>query len=67
MSIKQHLDTPGLVCPECGYEFIFCDVRGCENFAEWEGWMKRGVMNIRVRVCEKHKTLTIGGQLENER
>ena len=46
-------------CPECGYKFIPCDIKGCEQWAEWEGWMGQGHI-VRVRVCEEHKKLLRG-------
>jgi predicted amidophosphoribosyltransferase len=58
-------------CPECGSRFImeYCEVQGCENEAEWEGWYRAvdftgnttGLIQIR-KVCQEHKSLLIGGK-----
>jgi len=60
---------PCYECPECGHVFIPCEVPECEKPATYEGWSHRrdfaGVltgMMFKARVCEKHKTLLIGGQ-----
>ena len=48
-------------CPCCGAMLIKCDI--CkEGFAEYEGWIRRGIMNARVRVCEKCIPKTLAGQ-----
>lgn len=48
----------GKVCPECGLEYVFCEVEGCDNFAVYEGWVSTGVMLQRRRLCKECTKLT---------
>lgn len=60
-------------CPCCGCEFeeVICDVAGCDNPAEYEGWWRAkdftgnatGLIRL-VQVCEEHRTLLIGAEDE---
>ena len=61
-------------CPICGYEEILCEVSGCENEAEYEGWYRctdplldtpTGLIQRRM-VCIEHTTLLIGAEKEKE-
>jgi hypothetical protein len=62
-------------CPNCGYEFdseeedlVLCEVAGCANLAEWEGWYEvrdpmlgtpTGLVQKRS-VCSDHKYMLRG-------
>lgn len=54
-------------CPNCGYKEIPCEVPGCKEEAEWEGWYRvvdftgnpTGLIQKRM-VCELHKFYLIG-------
>lgn len=39
--------------------FPICSIKGCENIAEWEGWIGEGLIR-RVNVCNDHKYLLRG-------
>ena len=54
-------------CPKCGYVENECEVSGCHEPSEWEGWWRAiGPFGLptgliqRRRVCEAHKILLIG-------
>ena len=49
-------------CPTCGVTHIRCEAPDCEGWAEYEGWQKRGVMNVRVQVCKECLPTLIGFQ-----
>ena len=48
----------GNICPSCGVEYVFCEVKDCNNFATHEGWVKVGIMLQRHRLCKEHVSLT---------
>ena len=56
-----------MICDAC--KLLICEVEGCTRAAEYEGWISRGTMNMKIRVCPEHVYVTIGGQkeLQNER
>lgn len=57
-------------CPNCGYVEEECEVPGCHEPWEWEGWHKvkdpflgtsTGLMQKR-KVCDHHEYLLDGGE-----
>ena len=41
------------------FEYGFCDISGCKEIAEYEGWIGNGLIR-KINVCEGHKHLLIG-------
>ena len=39
--------------------FPLCDISGCTDFSEWEGWIGEGFIR-KVNVCNAHKHLLRG-------
>lgn len=40
--------------------FPTCNVSGCTNLSEWEGWDKGSPLMRKIHVCEDHKHLLRG-------
>lgn len=48
------------------FEYVcFCDISGCQELAEYEGWIGNGLIR-KVNVCERHKHL-LRGYKEDEK
>jgi len=52
------IDSP-FKCPHCGEEIVFCEVSGCTNVAEYEGWTGKELIRRRS-VCEEHAPMLRG-------
>ncbi len=50
-----------LTCPRCSYVFVMCAVYGCDNYAEYMGWMSiEDSVDRHMRVCKEHTILLNG-------
>lgn len=54
-------------CPNCGHLIIQCEVPGCEEVAEHEGYFADvgALSGLRVKVCNDHKELLRGAENES--
>jgi hypothetical protein len=58
------------ICPKCLEVAPICEVAGCLEYAEWEGWYRcldplmrtpTGLIRI-MNVCNAHRCFLIGGK-----
>ena len=48
------------------FEYVcFCDISGCKEIAEYEGWIGNGLIR-KISVCEGHKHLLRGYKDEED-
>jgi hypothetical protein len=48
-------------CPCCGQPSEpRCEIPGCTQVADWEGWVRRTPMIIKMLVCHEHQPELIG-------